>query len=400
MSLPGYGNKTLETKGYEGKPSYSFVFFRKRVIEKGTWGNFFNELGNHLGNVLLTCSDRKIAHESYTGSGIIDYYSADIKSATDYYPGGFPLPGRSFNLGSYRFGHNGQESDAEITGSWGNNYTAEFWEYDSRTIRRWNEDPITCPWLSPYSAFSDNPIAFDDPDGLQPKNKNHRNKIHKRRKVPRHTDKFNINVGENKGCKHEGTDISGSTPFSHNPWNDVMNKITSWTNGDPNIKISAFYTKINTLPFGEDWIIKTALVPIISDFVGGPFIGLIYTIGPFYNIFEHLGDRMNYIFSSSTLYETAESPEIRTIYKIMNAGDVLNVIITPAKVKADCYKYRIKASIEASESWPLENKSYYFKGRSVNITRPDLDQVSSGAARRRLKRSGAYIWDKFEKENK
>jgi len=38
--------------------------------------------------------------------------------ASDYYPGGFPMPNRVYSLGSYRYGHNQQESDAEITGNW------------------------------------------------------------------------------------------------------------------------------------------------------------------------------------------------------------------------------------------------------------------------------------------
>jgi hypothetical protein len=86
--------------------------------------------------------------------------------AWDYYPGGFPLPGRTFNLGSYRFGHNQQESDPEITGNWGSHYTAEYWMYDSRIMRRWEIDPVTYPWQSPYSCFNNNPILFADPLGL------------------------------------------------------------------------------------------------------------------------------------------------------------------------------------------------------------------------------------------
>lgn len=85
----------------------------------------------------------------------------------DYCAGGFPLPGRSFNLDSYRYGHNGQESDAEISGSWGSHYTADYWMYDSRLLRRWETDPITYPWQSPYATFNNNPIFFADPLGLE-----------------------------------------------------------------------------------------------------------------------------------------------------------------------------------------------------------------------------------------
>ncbi len=81
------------------------------------------------------------------------------------YPFGMPLPGRQFNANSYDYGHGGQEKDDEISGS-GNSYTARFWQYDPRLGVRWNRDPITYPWHSPYVVFNDNPIAFNDPLGL------------------------------------------------------------------------------------------------------------------------------------------------------------------------------------------------------------------------------------------
>ena len=77
------------------------------------------------------------------------------------------MPGRSFNSSEYRYGGaGGQEKDDEITGATGSHYTAEFWEYDSRTGKRWNVDPMTYPWQSSYAAFNNNPIYFIDPLGL------------------------------------------------------------------------------------------------------------------------------------------------------------------------------------------------------------------------------------------
>src|SRR5690606_19685811 len=43
--------------------------------------------------------------------------------------------------------------------------TAEFWEYDPRSIRRWNVDPKPNISLSPYNCFTGNPIAFSDEKG-------------------------------------------------------------------------------------------------------------------------------------------------------------------------------------------------------------------------------------------
>ena len=56
------------------------------------------------------------------------------------------------------------ESDDEIAGS-KNIYTAEFWQYDSRLGRRWNTDPVVVAWESPYAAFRNNPIIYNDPNG-------------------------------------------------------------------------------------------------------------------------------------------------------------------------------------------------------------------------------------------
>ena len=64
----------------------------------------------------------------------------------------------------YRFGFNGQEKDNEIAGM-GNHNTAEFWEYDTRVGRRWNTDPVTLPFESPYAVNHNNPIQQNDPLG-------------------------------------------------------------------------------------------------------------------------------------------------------------------------------------------------------------------------------------------
>lgn len=62
----------------------------------------------------------------------------------------------------YRYGMNTQEKDNEI---FEGAYTAEFWEYDSRTGKRWNTDPIVEESESPYATNRNNPIANSDPNG-------------------------------------------------------------------------------------------------------------------------------------------------------------------------------------------------------------------------------------------
>ena len=90
-----------------------------------------------------------------------------LKSYQDYYPGGSIMPGRNFSSNSYEYGFNGMRKVDEISGS-GNHYTAEFWEYDPRTVRRWNTDPVVKEWESPYATFRGNPIWFVDPNGDDP----------------------------------------------------------------------------------------------------------------------------------------------------------------------------------------------------------------------------------------
>jgi len=67
---------------------------------------------------------------------------------------------------AYRYSFNGQERDDEIAGA-GNIMTAEFWEYDTRLGRRWNLDPISYHWQSPYVTLNNNPIFNCDPAGLE-----------------------------------------------------------------------------------------------------------------------------------------------------------------------------------------------------------------------------------------
>ncbi|MCD6068926.1 MAG: repeat protein [Bacteroidetes bacterium] len=126
-------------------------------------GNKKYELTNHLGNVQTVVTDKKRPVDADSDDEN-DYYVAEIVSATDYYPFGAPMPGRTFSSSDYRYGFNGQEADNEIAGN-GNLYTAEYWEYDTRLGRRWNRDPVDKPWMSPYHAFSNSPIWKVDPNG-------------------------------------------------------------------------------------------------------------------------------------------------------------------------------------------------------------------------------------------
>jgi RHS repeat-associated protein len=122
------------------------------------------ELSNHLGNVLVTISDRKLAVQGNPLT-TVSKYLADVVATNDYSAFGAPMVGRGFNSPSYRYGFNGVErNDEEGTGM----YSTEYREYDSR-IGRWTSiDLVVKPWESPYAGFANNPIYFVDPSGLDP----------------------------------------------------------------------------------------------------------------------------------------------------------------------------------------------------------------------------------------
>ena len=63
---------------------------------KDYWlGNKQYELTNHLGNVLVTITDKKIPVDK-NNDPVADYYLPNIVSQNDYYPFGMPMPGRSW----------------------------------------------------------------------------------------------------------------------------------------------------------------------------------------------------------------------------------------------------------------------------------------------------------------
>ena len=158
------------------------------------------EFSNHLGNVLSTFTDRKLPQDDfrydpqpngdyeyhpdgnfyfYVGAGngnfiqspypdgFIDYYTAQITSATDYYPFGMQIPGRSFTGGEgYRWGFNSMEKDDELKGT-GNSYDFGARLYDPRVGRWLAVDPLAgkYPSISSYVFVINSPIYYIDPTG-------------------------------------------------------------------------------------------------------------------------------------------------------------------------------------------------------------------------------------------
>jgi RHS repeat-associated protein len=142
--------------------------FRKGIRSIFTRGEEVFEISNHLGNVLTTVSDRKVAFDQNT-DGTIDFFRADVISAQDYYAFGMIMPGRKFSAGgSYRFGFNGKEEDDDVKGD-GNQQDYGMRIYDARLGRFLSVDPITekYPELTPYQFASNRPIDGIDLDGME-----------------------------------------------------------------------------------------------------------------------------------------------------------------------------------------------------------------------------------------
>lgn len=132
-------------------------------------GKKFFELTNHLGNVLVTVSDKKIAVSA--NNTTIDSYNADVVTANDYYLFGMMMSGRNYNAPSakdYRYGFNGKENDNDVKGE-GNQQDYGLRIYDPRLGRFLSVDPLSeeYPWNSTYSFAENIPIQYIDLDGAE-----------------------------------------------------------------------------------------------------------------------------------------------------------------------------------------------------------------------------------------
>ncbi len=198
-------------------------------INTFTRGNKFFELSNHLGNVLVTITDKKLLQlpeggectggtvpsilnlysrsttqltyvarqeinfwpnfeslpadnfEAYIDAEATEctppvsippgsYFMADVVTANDYYPFGMQMPGRKYSQAnsSYRYGFSGCEKDNEVKGE-GNNYDFKFRIYDSRLGRFLSVDPLyqSYPWNSTYAYAENRVIDGVDLEGLE-----------------------------------------------------------------------------------------------------------------------------------------------------------------------------------------------------------------------------------------
>jgi len=129
----------------------------------GEWGMIHQWYSNKY-LIQKTCSGGQQSQEAIA-------YNPVILSATDYYPFGLEMPGRSLASNSYRFGFNGKEKDAD--GEWGTltHYDYGFRIYNPAVGRFLSVDPLfsSYPFYTPYQFASNCPIGNIDLDGLEAK---------------------------------------------------------------------------------------------------------------------------------------------------------------------------------------------------------------------------------------
>jgi RHS repeat-associated protein len=138
----------------------------KHVVQEGaqTLGQRSYELSNHLGNVLAVITDNiHMAGDSAWTT---------VSSASEYYPFGLDMEGRSWRdttALATRYGFNGKEKDSKQ--EWGSTtYDYGFRIYNPTIAKFLSVDPLTksYPWYTPYQFAGNNPIQFIDLDGLEP----------------------------------------------------------------------------------------------------------------------------------------------------------------------------------------------------------------------------------------
>jgi RHS repeat-associated protein len=161
MTGVAYSTAPDWTNGQGGYPTTALSVTRELGLRR-------YELSNHLGNVLSTVSDCRLAVAS---GSVLAYYRADEKSYADYDPYGMLLPGR-FGGGftDQKFGFQAQLKDDELNGSAGTSYAFEYRVHDPRVGRFLSVDPLAqkYPYYSSYAFSGNRVIDMIEFEGLEP----------------------------------------------------------------------------------------------------------------------------------------------------------------------------------------------------------------------------------------
>ncbi|MBL3655119.1 RHS repeat domain-containing protein [Fulvivirga sediminis] len=152
-----YRNDTIIEQPIYGVGRLGMKFMRSKNGQR-LLGQKSYELSNHLKNVLVVTSDN--IHLLRDSSWTV------MRQASDYYPFGLSMDGRSFNRNmNYRYGFNGKDHDFEISAY---NFGSRI--HNPRIARFLSIDPKWALSLdvTPYAFAGNSPILFIDKNGDHP----------------------------------------------------------------------------------------------------------------------------------------------------------------------------------------------------------------------------------------
>ena len=258
--------------------------------------------------MLATVLDRKTGYGSLNGE--YTGFKADIASATDYYPFGMEMPGRTISSEKSRFGFNGQEKDNEVAGV---GVTTEFRyrSYDARIGRFKSMDPLfaSYPWNSTYAFAENRVIDGVDLEGLE-----------YAWAMDKLADKMSGSAPVVAGM------IRGLAPFTGAPGvDDAINAVTNLVSPPPPASSKDIANKaINSIPFvygvrkiaeGGDANVAEGITNIVmtgvllkqgakSNSVKGPDFKLKYKPSPVEKVAAkmgaNIGTKLEYVFGKAT----------------------------------------------------------------------------------------------------
>jgi len=118
---------------------------------------------NHLGNVLVSFTDKRLPVDADNNS-VIDGYWPEVVSANDYYPFGVKMKERSFASSNNRYQFNNKQYDDETETS---DFGARILDADLGVWNALDQLFAKYPYSSPYHYGGNCPILFIDPNGKE-----------------------------------------------------------------------------------------------------------------------------------------------------------------------------------------------------------------------------------------
>ena len=307
------------------------------VLTKSGEMNVNYELSNHLGNVRIVLSDRKLVEPTSLGTaenGNLNeivanqtYFTPDVLVYNDYYAFGMLKPDRHGETENYRYGFQGQEMDDEVKGK-GNSVNYKYRMYDARIGRFFAVDPLTSkyPQWGPYNFSGNQVIHMIELEGLEPAEN------------PK-------NAGTNEKRAMSGIDMMASGASKKAAEDNFFSR-SAWSNDDSSLKGEL------TLNLDGKYVTDTPSDP-------GNKYNMKVSNSATFNVDESQAERTNNYesfviqnllenFATGNGYENYSFPTNGVISSKFIGSDVLNMAISDYK-----------------NGKPVIDKQYSFKGQEL-----------------------------------